>query len=316
MKRSLALQLLIMSLVVMTLGAGCALAAQASPPQDDPTPTATGTAKSERGWLGLALAPLTDKLAERLGIAKIPGLAVIQVVPNSPAANIVQQKDVLTAINGQAVSDMKQVRAALQNAKPGDQVKLTISRSGASQDVTITAGTAPQRPNQGMPGRPNFGGQPFRGGMGMPFGNALQGVPRDEIFDHLLNGQFSVKDKDGNTVTTHTTFGKVVSASQSSLTITLNGSSDQKTYQITSNTKTRGDISGLAAGANVTVITKNDATEALAVMPMQGGTTQGGHMQGGSPKPSGQQRSQGQIPNFFHGGAAGTQGSYQLGGMQ
>ena len=314
MKRSSALPLIIMGLAVMTLGTGCALAAQASPPQDDPTPTATGTAKSPQAWLGLALAPLTDKLAERLGVAKIPGLAVIQVVPNSPAANAVQQKDVLTAINGQAVSDMKQVRTALQNVKPGDQVKLTISRSGASQVITITAGTAPTRPSQGMPGGPYFRGQPFPHGMGMPFGDDLQGVPREELFDHLLGSQFSIKDKSGNTVTTYTTYGKVVNVSASSITITPNGSNQPKTYPITANTRTWGDISKLEAGAKVTVITKNDSTEALAVMPMQGGHMQGGTTQGGSPKLSGQQRFGGQSPNS-HGGAPGPRQSQEQRGM-
>lgn len=288
MKRSVALPLLIMSLAVMTLGAGCALAAQASPPQADPSPTATATSKPERGWLGLALAPLTDKLAERLGIAKIPGLAVIQVVPNSPAANVVQQKDVLTAINGQAVADMKQVRAALEGVKPGDQVKLTISRNGASLDITITAGTAPTRPSGGMPGHPYFRGRPFLGGM--PFRNDLQGVPREEIFDHLIGNQFTYKDKDGNTVTTHTTYGKVVSASASSLTIALNGSNQQKTYQITANTKTRGDIAGLAVDTKVTVITKNDSNEALAVILAQGRF----------PRLAGDQPSKGPIFHFFN----------------
>ena len=310
MKRSLALSLVIMSLAVMALASGFALTAQAGSPQDDPSPTAT----SEHGWLGLALAPLTDKLAERLGIAKIAGLAVIQVVPNSPAANAVQQKDVLTAIKGQAVADMKQVRTALEGVKPGDQVKLTISRNGASLDVTITAGTAPTRPSQGMPGRPYFRGQPFPHGMGMPFGDDLQGVPREELFDHLLGSQFSIKDKNGNTVTTYTTYGKVVNVSASSITITPNGSNLPKTYQITANTKTRGDIAGLAADTKVTVITKNDSTEALAVMPMQGGHMQGGTTQGGSPKLSGQQRFGGQSPNS-HGGAPGPRQSQEQRGM-
>lgn len=231
--------------------------AQAGPAKEDPTPTATpGPA---RPWLGLALAPLNDRTAARLNITKRDGVVVLRVAPESPAAAAgVLAKDVITAINGTAVTTLPEVRKQLEQVKPGDTVQLSIYRGDQPITVSVKAGTPPAPFPRGAGPRHHFGPR-----LRIP---ELQGIPRDQIFDHLLGGQLTVKDKDGKEVTIYRTPGKVVSASATSLTIIPNGKSQSVTYQITANTKTRGSIADLKADDKVVVVSRNSSTEANAVI--------------------------------------------------
>ncbi|MSQ09956.1 MAG: PDZ domain-containing protein, partial [Dehalococcoidia bacterium] len=69
---------------------------------EEPAPPTPG---QQRGWLGVALSPITDELAAKLGITKQDGLAVGTVMADSPAAKAgVQAKDVIKSINGAAVT--------------------------------------------------------------------------------------------------------------------------------------------------------------------------------------------------------------------
>ena len=57
--------------------------------------------KVERGWLGIAMQPVTPMLAKALGMDKAAGVIIASVTPDSPAAHAkLQQGDVLLSING------------------------------------------------------------------------------------------------------------------------------------------------------------------------------------------------------------------------
>lgn len=248
--------------------------AQAGPAQADPTPTPPATPLA-RPWLGLALAHLNDRTAARLGIPKRDGVVVLRAQPDGPAAAAgVQAKDVITAINGTAVKTLLEVRKQLEQVKPGDTVQLSIYRGDQALTIAVKAATASARPGRGPGPRHHLRGLP-----GAPRMPELQGIPRDQLFDHLLGGQLTVTDKDGKEVTVHITPSKVVSVSATSLTILPNGKSQQVTYQITANTKSRGNIAELKAEDKVVVISRNTSLEANAVIIVRrgqtGSTTQG-----------------------------------------
>lgn len=253
--------LLVISMALLVLGSGCALTAQASPSADDPVPGAT--AQAERGWLGMALAPLTEKLAQRLGVQKQDGLVVVRVVAQGPAATAgVQRKDIVKSVNGTVVANLQEVRTVLANIKPNDTVTLSLLRGDQTLSLTITAAQALARGDKPAL-RPRLGtGGLFPHFLGM---KDLQGVPRDEIFDHTLSSQYTVKDKDGKEITTVVTFGKVVNASDTSLTIVPNGKTNQITYRITADTNVRGKATDFKADDKVVVITKNSSSDAYAV---------------------------------------------------
>lgn len=65
---------------------------------------------------------------------------VEQVVPDSPADKAgVQPGDRILAIDAKKVRSLDEVRAALKDIKPGDQVKLTLDRKGMSLTLTLQA---------------------------------------------------------------------------------------------------------------------------------------------------------------------------------
>ena len=227
--------------------------------QDDP--------QTERGWLGMKVAPLTDEVAEKLDITQQDGIVVLKVVAESPAADAgVEVNDVITAIDSVAVSTKQGLRDALQDVSSGDDVALTISRNGATQEITVTAGDAPARSSRG-----HRGGFPFIGG-----GGDLKDVPRDERFDHMLSAEYSVTDVDGNTITTSITFGTVASSTADSVTIDLN-EGGQATYQVTEDTKAPQAVDTLAADDKVVVVTKNGSSDATAILPMSKLAKRKGH---------------------------------------
>ncbi len=241
-----------------------ALASNAAPDHAEVLEEAPGP----RGpWLGLALVPMNDQVAAHFNITKQDGLVVMRVLPNSPgAAAGVKEGDVVTTIGGTTVKSMQDLRTALKDAKVGTPIALGLVRQGQATNASVTPADPPAAPNAGGHrgrGGPGHGGGP--GGFGLPFMGDLQGVPRDQIFDHLMGGQFNYKDKDGKSVSTASVFGKVKTASDASVTITRNDNGQDAIFAIDTNTKLRGKGSDLKAGDKVVVTTKNGSSTAAAI---------------------------------------------------
>ncbi|MBC8098105.1 MAG: PDZ domain-containing protein [Armatimonadetes bacterium] len=130
-------------LVVLTVGVGV-LNAQKPTTQGDPQP-----------FLGVAYEAAPDA-AE--------GVVIVQVVPGSPAeAAGLLVDDLVTAVDGEPV-DTESFVTLIQAKAVGDEVTLTITRNGDSQDLTATLTEAPMR---GFGGR---GGMFGRGGRDGDFG--------------------------------------------------------------------------------------------------------------------------------------------------
>jgi hypothetical protein len=139
------------------------------------------------------------------------------------------------------------------------------------------AAYAAQAP-QGSVGKPAVGpAVGFWGrGLGHKFGfrfgplQDLQGVPPEQRFSHFLGGQFSYTDATGQKHTIYTTPGTVTAVSSNSLTITVNGTNESRTFNITANTvigarPPKGSIQAINQGDQVVVVTKDDSSDALAV---------------------------------------------------
>jgi putative serine protease PepD len=69
------------------------------------------------------------------------GVEVAQVDAGSAAAKAgLQQGDVITSVDGTNTDDPDTLGGVIADHKPGDQVKVTYTRGGASHDVTVTLG--------------------------------------------------------------------------------------------------------------------------------------------------------------------------------
>ena len=97
--------------------------------------------KVRRGQLGIAIQPVTAEQAEKLGLKEPQGVLVASIAPNSSAARAgLRPGDVITAFEGQPVTDGNTLRNRIASTSPGTQVKLTILRDQRTAEVQVTLG--------------------------------------------------------------------------------------------------------------------------------------------------------------------------------
>lgn len=98
--------------------------------------------KVERGWLGVQMQAVTPALAKAMGLsgAGPQGVLVDKVMPDSPATDKLQQGDVITAYNGQAIKTPRDLAIDVANAKAGSTAQLSVVRNGHEQTVNVTIG--------------------------------------------------------------------------------------------------------------------------------------------------------------------------------
>lgn len=102
--------------------------------------------KVTRGWLGVSLQNITADLAKSFGLSSTKGALVANVIKGSPADHAgIKHGDVIVGYQGQPVDDPSSLRNSVSLAPVGSQVKLTIVRNGAKQDITVKIGSLEDR---------------------------------------------------------------------------------------------------------------------------------------------------------------------------
>jgi serine protease Do len=96
-------------------------------------------------WLGVAASEVNSEgFARYLGIVPTKGIVVLAIYKGSPAEKAgLQPKDVITAVDGVAVTNNEEFQAAIIKHKIGEVIKLSIERGQTKADVNVTAGTLP-----------------------------------------------------------------------------------------------------------------------------------------------------------------------------
>jgi len=97
-----------------------------------------------RGWLGVSMQSLTPALAQAIGLADAKGVLVNQVMPDSPAqAAGIQQGDVITAFNGRAIQDQRDLALAVAATPTGERASASIWRNGHRASLTVLVRSQP-----------------------------------------------------------------------------------------------------------------------------------------------------------------------------
>jgi serine protease Do/serine protease DegQ len=100
--------------------------------------------KVVRGWLGVALQPLSPDLAQSLGLAGTNGAVVGSTITGSPAALAgLQQGDVIVAYDSTPVDDYRHVQRLVAETRVGKSVTLQIVRKKQKMDVAVTIAEVP-----------------------------------------------------------------------------------------------------------------------------------------------------------------------------
>ena len=95
--------------------------------------------ETQRGYIGIYPAELTQELAEKEGLENIEGVYVADVTEGGAAVMAgVQKGDVVTAINGKKVNTVTQLMESIRQYRPGDRVNVEVNRKGHHHQYELT----------------------------------------------------------------------------------------------------------------------------------------------------------------------------------
>ena len=94
---------------------------------------------TQRGYIGIYPAELTQELAEKEGLENIEGVYVADVTDGGAAKLAGMQKgDVVTAISGKKVNTVTQLMESIRQYRPGDKIDVEVNRKGNHQHYNLT----------------------------------------------------------------------------------------------------------------------------------------------------------------------------------
>ncbi|MGC1695639.1 MAG: Do family serine endopeptidase [Pseudolabrys sp.] len=97
-----------------------------------------------RGWIGVQIQPVTQDIADSLGLKKAEGALVAEPQADSPAKKAgIEAGDVITAVDNKQVKDARDLAKRIGALAPKTSVKLTILHNGSEKTVTLTLGELP-----------------------------------------------------------------------------------------------------------------------------------------------------------------------------
>jgi serine protease Do len=97
-----------------------------------------------RGYLGVRIQPLSDDLADLLGVPHNKGEFIQAVEPGKAAAlGGMLSGDVVLRVNGQDVSPKQSLSYLVANTDPGKRIPIDIIRNSKPMTLQVTVGTRP-----------------------------------------------------------------------------------------------------------------------------------------------------------------------------
>jgi serine protease Do len=117
------------------------------------------TGKVSRGYLGVQIGSLDDKMAKQFHLPDTSGALVNDVTPDSPADKAgVKVGDVIRKLDGQKVEGSSELTASITTMNPGVTVTLEILRDGKPMNIKVTLGERPSNLTaRGSPRGPSEG---------------------------------------------------------------------------------------------------------------------------------------------------------------
>jgi serine protease Do len=97
------------------------------------------------GYLGISMQDLTEQLGKHFGVEGGEGVLVSEIKPDTPAARAgIEAGDVIVKVGDQAVTGGGELRKALAEVKPGDEVALAVVRDGRSRTLSAKLAEWPE----------------------------------------------------------------------------------------------------------------------------------------------------------------------------
>lgn len=114
----------------------------------------------QRGWIGVAIQPVSKEIAESIGLAEDKGAIVANPQDDAPAAKAgIVSGDVITAVNGEPVQDPRDLARKIAAIAPGQTADVTVWRKNAAKDIKVTVAVYPddqkQADDKSAPAKPD-----------------------------------------------------------------------------------------------------------------------------------------------------------------
>ena len=94
--------------------------------------------KVVRGWLGVAIQPVTKEAAKNFGFEGTEGVLIGGVEPDGPAEKGgIKQGDIVTSIDGKAVKSVNELRNIVAGISPGKETRLEVFRDGKKENLVV-----------------------------------------------------------------------------------------------------------------------------------------------------------------------------------
>ena len=112
--------------------------------------------KVQRGYLGVQIGALSNEMATKLGVKDRKGVLVNDVVAGSPAADAgVEELDVITSFDGQAVDGPRTLQEVVERSDFDKPHRVTVLRDGRKSDIEIAVRAMPDKLTSGDVRRPD-----------------------------------------------------------------------------------------------------------------------------------------------------------------
>jgi len=139
--------------------------------------TLKGGGSITRGWLGVQIQPVTQEIAESLGLASSKGAIVSDVSEDSPALKAgFQTGDTILKVDGKDIADARDLAKRVARIKPETKVPVTIVRDGKTMDISVTIGTMPESQRMASAERGGNSGGGSLSGLGIQVAPAEDGA--------------------------------------------------------------------------------------------------------------------------------------------
>ncbi|WP_037151016.1 Do family serine endopeptidase [Rhizobium freirei] len=97
--------------------------------------------ETRRGWLGVRIQPVTDDVANSLGLGSAKGALVAGVIKGGPVDNgTIKAGDVILKFDGKEVDETRDLLRIVAESSVGKEVDVVIYRDGKEQTVKVTLG--------------------------------------------------------------------------------------------------------------------------------------------------------------------------------